>query len=82
MAVGSAGDESADELPFALNTLLPASGDTRSATLDLARFSSGEITLLLGIPNPLKGGRPLRFANADVEPVRAGWLTLGKIIVP
>ena len=82
MAVGSAGGESVAELPFALNTLLPADTDTQSATLDLAKFSSGEITLLLGIPNPLKGGPPLRFANADQNSDRPGWLTLGKIVVP
>ena len=82
MAVGSGGNESVVELPFALNTLLPAASDTRSVTLDLAKVSSGEVTLLLGIPNPLKGGRPLRFANADQDRDRAGWLTLGKVIVP
>jgi hypothetical protein len=32
--------------------------------------------------NPLQTGRPLRFANADAEPLRAGWLTLGKIVIP
>ena len=82
MAVGSAGSESVAGLPFALNTLLPAATDTRSVTLDLAKASSGESTLLLGIPNPLKGGRPLRFANAEQDRDRPGWLTLGKIIVP
>jgi hypothetical protein len=82
MAVGSAGGELVAELPFALKTLLPAATDTRSVTLDLAKDSSGEVTLLLGIPNPLKGGRPFRFANADQDPDRAGWLTLGKVVVP
>jgi hypothetical protein len=81
-AVGSGGAESVAALPFALKTLLPAATDTQSVTLDLARFVSGEFKLLLGIPNPLKGGRSLRFANADAEPLRAGWLTLGKIVVP
>ena len=82
VAVGSDGGESVAELPFALNKLMPATADSQSATLDLAKFSSGEIQLLLGIPNPLKGGRPLRFANADAEPLRPGWLTLGKFVVP
>ena len=82
MAVSSAGSEWVAELPFALNTLLPTATDTRSVTFDLTKLSSGEISLLLGIPNPLKGGRPLRFANADQDRDRAGWLTLGKIVVP
>ena len=82
VAVGSGGTESVAALPFALKTLLPAATDTQSVTLDPARFASGEVKLLLGIPNTLKGGRSLRFANADAEPLRAGWLTLGKIVIP
>ena len=82
VTLGSDGGESAAKLPFALNKLLPAASDTQSVTLDLAKLAPGETKLLLGIPNPLKGGHPLRFANADAEPLRAGWLTLGKIVVP
>ena len=82
MAVSSAGSEWVAELPFALNTLLPTATDTRSVTFDLTKLSSGEISLLLGIPNPLKGGRPLRFANADPDRDRPGLLTLGKIVIP
>ena len=65
VAVGSDGGESVGKLPFALNQLLPATASTQCVTLDLAKFVPGEIKLLLGIPNPLKGGKPLRFANAD-----------------
>ena len=82
MAVSFAGGESAAKLPFALNKLLPATTSTQSVTLDLGKLSSGETKLLLGIPNPLKGGKPLRFANAEQDRDRPGWLTLGKIIVP
>lgn len=82
VAVGSDGRELSAKLPFTLNKLLPAATDTQSVTLDLAKFASGEIKLLLGIPNPLKGGKPLRFANVDQDLDRAGWLTLGKIVVP
>lgn len=32
--------------------------------------------------NSLKGGRPFRFANVDAEPLRPGWFTLGKIVIP
>jgi len=63
-------------------TLLPAATDTPSGTLDLAKVSPGESRLLFGIPNPLKGGRPLGFANADQNRDRPGWLTLGKLVVP
>ena len=82
-AVGAAGAESLGELPVALHTLLPGTAVfTRTTTLDLAKFSTGEVTLLLGIPNPLPGGRPVRFANADQDRDRPGWLTLGKILLP
>jgi len=82
MAVGSAGGELVVELPFALNKLLPATTSTQSVTLDLGKLSSGEIKLLLGIPNSLKGGKPFRFANTEQDRDRPGWLTLGKIVVP
>ena len=32
--------------------------------------------------NPLKGGKPHRFANMDQDHDRPGWLTLGKLFVP
>ena len=82
VAVGSDGGESVADLPLALKTLLPAASATQSVTLGLTKFSSSEITLQLGIPNPLKGGKPLRFANAEQDRDRPGWLTIGKIIVP
>ncbi len=83
LAVGSAGGEAIVELPFRLNTLLPgAAANTQVGTLDLAKHSSGAVTLLLGIPNPLQGGRPLRFANVDQDRDRPGWLTLGRIAIP
>ena len=82
VAGGSGGAESMAEIPFALKELLPMTADTRSVTVDLARFAPGEIKLLLGIPNPLKGGKHLRFANADQDRDRAGWLTLGKVVLP
>lgn len=82
MAMNLAGGEVAVEFPVALKTLLPAATASQSATIDLAKFSSGEMTLLLGISNPLNGGRPLRFANTDQDRDRPGWLTLGKIVVP
>ena len=82
LAIGSDGSESVAELPFVLKTLLPAANDTQSVTLDPAKFAPGETKLLLGIPNPLKGGKPFRFANMDQDRDRAGWLTLGKIVIP
>jgi hypothetical protein len=82
MAVGSGGEAVGMELPFQLHELLPGTTATRSGALDLAKVPAGKVTVLLGIPNPLKGGRPLRFANAAQDRDRPGWLTLGNIQVP
>ena len=82
VAVGVAGGAVGIELPFQFNALLPGAAATGSGSLDLARVSAGKVTLLLGIPNPLKGGRPLRFANTGQDLDRPGWLTLGTIQVP
>lgn len=81
-AVRSEGSEFSAKLPFALNKLLPAASDTQSVKLDLAKLAPGETKLLLGIPNPLKGGKLFRFANVDQDRDRAGWLTLGKVVIP
>jgi Domain of unknown function (DUF4832) len=82
IAVDSAGAETFVDLPLPLTKLLPAATGTCTATLDLGTFAPGEIKLLLGVPNPLKGGRPLRFANADQDRDRPGFLTLGKLPLP
>ena len=81
VAVGSDGGESSAKLPFAPSKLPPSASDTQSVTLDLAKLAPGETTLLLGIPNPLKGGKLFRFANGDQDRDRAGWLTLGKVVI-
>jgi len=81
MAVGSNGTESVAELPLVLHKLLPATAATQSVRLAFVKPISGEIRLFVGIPNPLKGGKPFRFANVDAEPIRPGWLTLGTIFM-
>jgi hypothetical protein len=63
-------------LPFDLKTLLPGEKQTQKASLDTAKLS-GEITLQIGVPNPMKGGKPLRFANEGND--ENGWLNLGKL---
>jgi hypothetical protein len=82
MILDSTGTESMIEMPFHLKTLWPATADTRSIEFASGKVSPGEATLLLGILNPLKGGRSFRFANAGQDRDRAGWLTLGKVKVP
>jgi len=81
-AIGPAGNGPTAEVPFTLKKLLPALSATQSTTLDLAKLPTGPIKLLIGIPHPLKTGKPLRFANANQDPDRPGWLTLGKLDLP
>lgn len=69
-------------LPFQLRALLPGTTQTQTVTLDLGTVPAKEMALLLGIPNPLPQGRPLRLAHPHANPLRPGWLTLGTVPVP
>ena len=54
-------------------------GESRSftASLDLTGVAPGGYTVVIQPINPLPGGVPLRFANADQDAARDGWLTIG-----
>ncbi|WP_146457009.1 DUF4832 domain-containing protein [Rubripirellula tenax] len=56
--------------------ILPGESKTFQATIDAASVDQGEFELQLVIPNPMKGGRPLRFANRGSD-ATTGALTLG-----
>ena len=47
-------------------------------TLDVSGMKAGTYTLAVRVPNPLKGGKPVRFANATHD-AKLGWLLLGDI---
>lgn len=47
-------------------------------TLDVRGIKAGTYTLAVRVPNPLPGGKPMRFANASQE-AALGWLSLGDI---
>ena len=62
--------------------LLP--GDTPRVwkeLLDVADVGPGTYTLAVRVPNPLKGGKPIRFANAEQD-IESGWLLLAEIPLP
>ena len=42
----------------------------------------GRYHLALCVPNPMPGGKPLRFANKTQDQHCPGWLTLGAVVVP
>lgn len=65
-----------------LSTLLPANTNTVwNHTETNHGLGAGTYTLLLGVPNPLSNGLPLRFANQTQDAHLAGWLTLGQVAV-
>lgn len=65
-----------------LPSLLPAATNTAwSHTQTDPGLPGGSYTLLLGVPNPLPNGMPLRFANETQDADLAGWLTLGRVTV-
>ncbi|MDX1963690.1 MAG: hypothetical protein SFX18_11090 [Pirellulales bacterium] len=50
-----------------------------SDTLDATGMSSGEYALAVRVPNPLKTGQPMRFANTTQDADAPGWLSLGVV---
>ncbi len=50
-------------------------------TLDLASVKPGTYKLAIRVPNPLKTGHPLKFANKTQDADALSWLTLGSIEV-
>lgn len=66
-----------------LTGLLP--GDkprTWADTLDVSGVKAGRYTLAVRVPNPLKTGKPLRFANKAQDADLPGWLSLGEVVIP
>ena len=63
-----------------LTGLLPGDpAPTWREELDLAGVKAGRYELAVGVPNPMAGGKPLRFANKGRD--EPGWLPLGKVVV-
>ncbi|QJW98605.1 DUF4832 domain-containing protein [Frigoriglobus tundricola] len=64
-----------------LTGLLPgAKPRVWAETLDVSGVRAGRYALAVRVPNPLKGGKPVRFANTTQA--AAGWLALGEVRVP
>jgi hypothetical protein len=57
-----------------LPTLLP--GMTAEWSVAIQPAPDRAKTVILQIANPMPGGRPVAFANAEMGTVKAGWLTL------
>ncbi|XVJ60417.1 MAG: DUF4832 domain-containing protein [Tepidisphaera sp.] len=50
-------------------------------SLDVSGVQPGTYKLAVRVPNPLKNGHPLKFANATQDADADGWLTLGSVEV-
>jgi hypothetical protein len=51
-------------------------------TLDLSNVKAGTYKLAIRVPNMLRTGHPVKFANKSQDSDAPGWLTLGAIEVP
>jgi hypothetical protein len=63
----------------------PRSGDAPRVwkdTLDVTGVNPGSWRLALRVPNPLKAGRTLQFANRAQDADAPGWLSLGVLEIP
>ncbi|MGL4552517.1 MAG: DUF4832 domain-containing protein [Gemmataceae bacterium] len=66
-----------------LTGLLP--GDRPRAwadALDVTGVRAGKCTLAVRVPNPMKAGKPVRFANKSQDAAAPGWLSLGEVEIP
>jgi hypothetical protein len=60
-----------------ISSILPGSTPSLwEERIPLDGLPSEPYTLLLRVPNPMKNGKPLRFANAEQS---ADWLTVGTV---
>jgi hypothetical protein len=66
--------------PWKLTAIQPGRDPVRwQFQTPVPRVAPGTHRLVLGVPNPLASGKPLRFANQAQDRDRAGWLTLGTL---
>ncbi len=75
-----------NDKPIVINTdwsprlIQPGEVKTFAHTIDTSQLRSGKHELRLRLPNPMPGGKPLRFANENVDP-ETGSLTLATLSV-
>ena len=76
-----AGNLNSWPLDWDLRTVLPDSPVTRTFQVPIPGLPAGDYTLLLGVPNPMAGGHPLKFADTAQDQHKVGWLSLGAFTV-
>src|SRR5262249_13842305 len=64
-----------------LSSLIPGTNKLWGFTLTNHGLAAGQYKLLMGVPNPMTNGLPLRFANELQDADLQAWLTLGTFSV-
>jgi Domain of unknown function (DUF4832) len=64
-----------------LRLVLPGSPSVLNFNVAKPGLSAGNYTLMIGVPNPMSGGKPLKFGNTTQDKDVNGWLTLGSFTV-
>lgn len=62
--------------------ILPATAQKENVELRFANSIPNQFktaVFAIGVPNPMQGGKPLRFANQTQDQHSPGWLTLGSL---
>lgn len=62
-----------------LTGLLPGTPRVWEDTFDVTGVKAAQYTLAVRVPNPLKMGKPLRFANKAQDVAASGWLSLDEV---
>lgn len=64
-----------------LRSVLPGTPGSWNFEVTDPGLAAGTYKLLIGVANPMTGGKPLRFANTTQDQDQNGWLTLGSFEV-
>jgi len=80
-ALDAAGNLKTWSMNWDLRTALPGSPVSWTFYVPNHGLAAGTYTLLMGVANPMTGGRALKFANATQDQHRSGWLSLGSFVV-
>jgi hypothetical protein len=80
-ALDAAGRLTTWPMNWDLRTILPGSPGSWTFNVPSHGLTSGTYTLLMGVANPMVGGRALKFANTTQDQHRSEWLSMGTFIV-
>ncbi len=64
-----------------LRKMLPGTKTVYNFNIANPGLSAGNYTLMIGVPNPMLLGKPLKFGNTTQDKNKSGWLTLGSFTV-